>query len=61
MALRPADAVPLHGRSLVCGPWGEVLAECAYEGDGVAVAEATTERLEEVRRKLPLAAAARWP
>ena len=44
---------------MVCGPWGDVLAECEYEGDAVVVAEADMERLEEIRRKLPLATAAR--
>ena len=59
MSFRSEDAVPLHGRSMVCGPWGDVLAECEYEGDAVVVAEADMERLEEIRRKLPLATAAR--
>ena len=61
MAFRSEDGVPLHGRSMVCGPWGDILAECKHEGDGVAAAEASDARLEEVRKKLPLATAARWP
>ena len=59
IAYREADSVPLHGRSMVVGPWGDLLAECPFEGDGIAIAEATLERLHEVRSKLPLVAAAR--
>ena len=61
MAYCSEDAVPLHGRSLIAGPWGDVLAECEHEGDGVVIAEASADRLQEVRGKLPLAMAARWP
>lgn len=61
VAYREDDAVPLHGRSMVVGPWGEVLSECDHAGDGIAIAEASAERLADVRRKLPLAQAARWP
>ena len=53
------DAVPLHGRSLVCDPWGTVLAQTGAEGDDLAIADVSRERLDEVRRKLPLATAAR--
>ena len=61
VAFRDDDAVPLHGRSMIAGPWGDVLASCDAAGDSVVVADASRERLDEVRAKLPLASAARWP
>jgi predicted amidohydrolase len=41
-----------YGRSLICDPWGVVLAQ-APDGDGLAVADASRETLERVRRELP--------
>lgn len=40
------------GHSMVVDPWGEVLAVCE-EGEGVAIAEMSAERLAQVRRQLP--------
>lgn len=61
VAFAEDDTIPLHGRSMVVGPWGDVLAECEHVGDGVAIAEASFDRLAEVRAELPLATASRWP
>ncbi len=41
-----------HGHSMIVDPWGEVLA-CLDEGEGVALAEMSAERIAEVRRQLP--------
>ena len=41
-----------HGHTMVVGPWGEVLA-VRPEGEGVAIAEIDTARLDEVRKSLP--------
>ena len=43
------------GHSLVIDPWGEVLACChrGGEGEGVAIGEASRERLAQVRQQLP--------
>ena len=60
IAFRAEDPVPLHGRSMIVGPWGDILGEAEFEGDGIVVAEASTERLAEVRAKLPLATAMRY-
>ena len=35
VAFTGADAVPLHGHSLVADPWGRVLACCGEAGDDV--------------------------
>ncbi len=40
------------GRSMVVGPWGEILAQRA-EGPGVVMAEVSKARLREVRQRLP--------
>jgi nitrilase len=40
------------GHSLVVDPWGEVLALCE-EGEGLAMADISRERIDEVRRQLP--------
>lgn len=42
-----------YGHSLVVGPWGEVLAEAA-EGEEIIYAEVDLEKIEKVRRQLPL-------
>jgi predicted amidohydrolase len=41
------------GHSLAAGPWGELLALRAEDGEGVVVAEMSAERLREVRAALP--------
>ena len=41
------------GHSLVVDPWGEVVACRSEEGEGVVIAEASTERIAGVRRQLP--------
>jgi nitrilase len=41
------------GHSLVADPWGEVLACCTEDGEGIAIAEVSRERIAEVRRQLP--------
>ena len=55
VAYDSTDPVPLHGRSLVCDPWGTVLDQAPAEGDGMAIADVSRERVQEVRGKLPLA------
>ena len=54
IAFDPSDATPLHGRTAIVDPFGKILAQCAPEGDGLAVAEVSCERVEEVRKNLPL-------
>jgi predicted amidohydrolase len=54
IAFDAQDATPLHGRSMVVDPFGRVISQCDAEGDGVALADITAERVEEVRAKLPL-------
>jgi nitrilase len=41
------------GHSLVVDPWGEVVACRSEEGEGVVIAEVSTERIAAVRRQLP--------
>jgi predicted amidohydrolase len=41
------------GHSMVVGPWGEVLAVCEAEGEGLAVAEVDPAHLAQVRQQLP--------
>ena len=41
-----------YGHSLIVDPWGEVLAELP-EGEGVVLADIDTERMQDVRRRLP--------
>lgn len=48
------DATPLHGRSMVVDPFGRVISQCEAQGDGIALADITAERVSEVRSKLPL-------
>jgi nitrilase len=40
------------GHSLICDPWGEVLA-CCDEGEGFVLADLDTERIAALRRQLP--------
>jgi len=42
-----------YGHSLICDPWGEILAK-AGEGEEIICAEINLERLEKIRRELPL-------
>jgi predicted amidohydrolase len=44
-----------YGRSLVCDPWGVVLAQ-AGDGEGVVVADCARATLERVRREVPVLA-----
>jgi nitrilase len=41
------------GRSLICDPWGEVLA-CAEEAEGFVVAELDLDRQADIRMRLPV-------
>jgi predicted amidohydrolase len=41
-----------YGRSLIVDPWGTVLATAA-DGEGIALAELSLDRLREIRRRLP--------
>lgn len=59
VAFDASDAVPLHGRSLVCDPWGSVLAQTGAEGDDLAIADVSKARIDEVRARLPLTSAAK--
>lgn len=42
-----------YGHALVVDPWGRTVAECAAEGDGIALATLDPNLLSEVRRALP--------
>ena len=55
VAYDSADEVPLHGKSMICDPWGSVIAQTAAEGDDLAIADVSRERLGEGRQKLNLA------
>ena len=48
----PVPGRPSYGHSLVCDPWGTVLAQ-QVDRDGVAVVELDRARLLEVRERLP--------
>jgi predicted amidohydrolase len=48
-----------YGKSLVCDPWGSVLAECA-EGEGFAVARLDFGYQDRVRASLPALSHRRW-
>lgn len=54
VAFDTADAVPLHGGSLICDPWGDVLARAGATGDDVVMADVARDRIEDVRTRLPL-------
>jgi omega-amidase len=58
VAYDEGDDVPLHGRAAVVDPWGNILAQTAPGADDLAVADVTREKIDDVRRRLPLAA---WP
>jgi nitrilase len=42
-----------YGHSLIAGPWGEVLAECTQNGEGVACASVDLAALHSVRTRFP--------
>ncbi len=46
-------ASPSYGHSQIFDPWGELVAELDDGGPGIALAELSASRLEEVRRRLP--------
>ncbi len=50
----PTGTAWTFGRSMIVGPWGQVLAQ-AQDGPGYAAAELDLAYLEEVRRRLPVA------
>ena len=50
VAYRPGVDVPLHGRTKIVGPWGDVVAQCGAEGDDIVVADADAVTVAEVRR-----------
>ncbi len=41
------------GHSMIIDPWGEVVAQCEADGEGVAVADLDLQRLQAVRSQLP--------
>lgn len=47
-----APGISTYGRSMIIDPWGTVLAT-ASDGEGIILAELDTDRLEEVRSRLP--------
>jgi nitrilase len=51
VAGRPGEWVETYGHSMIVSPWGEVLAQVG-EGEGVAVAEISHERIAEARKRL---------
>mmetsp|Transcript_19233 Transcript_19233/g.76574 ORF Transcript_19233/g.76574 Transcript_19233/m.76574 type:complete len:211 (+) Transcript_19233:370-1002(+) len=60
VAYDAADAVPLHGHSMLVDPWGRVLASCSANGDDLAIADLDTDLIDDVRSKLPIGPLARW-
>ncbi len=55
VAFDASDAVPLFGKTAICSPWGDILAQCGADGDDLAVADISAEVVAETRAKLPLA------
>ncbi len=49
-----------YGKSLICDPWGDVLAQCA-EGEGMCVARLDFDHQERVRASLPSLLHRKWP
>jgi predicted amidohydrolase len=41
------------GHACIVDPWGEVLADCGGEGEGIALAPIDAGRIAQVRRDLP--------
>ena len=58
VAFDESDAVPLHGRSAVVDPWGDVLAQTSAAADDLAIADVSRAKIDDVRKKLPLVL---WP
>lgn len=50
-----------YGHSMIIDPWGKVLAEVKDEGEGMAMAALDFAYLEDVRRKMPVAAHRKLP
>jgi predicted amidohydrolase len=48
-----------YGKSLICDPWGEVLAQCS-EGEGFTAATLDFDYLERVRAALPVLGHRKW-
>ena len=48
-----------YGKSLICDPWGDVLAQCA-EGEGFAVARLDFAQQDRVRTQLPCLVHRKW-
>jgi nitrilase len=49
---RHTDGRVTYGRTMIIGPWGQILAQ-AQDGPGVVVCDVDLEYLNDVRRKLP--------
>lgn len=47
-----------YGNSIVCDPWGSVLSRCGAE-EAVAITELDFDRVDEIRRQLPILSARR--
>ncbi len=45
-----------YGHSMIVDPWGTVLAQLGANEPGIAVAEIDLERIQRVRRNMPLTA-----
>lgn len=45
-----------HGHAMIVNPWGHVVADVGGEKIGVSVAEIDLDYLEEVRKRMPVAA-----
>ncbi|HNW93762.1 MAG TPA: nitrilase-related carbon-nitrogen hydrolase, partial [bacterium] len=43
-----------YGHSLIIGPWGEILAACGDETEGIALADLDLSYLRRVRTELPV-------
>lgn len=50
-----------YGHSMIIDPWGKVLAEVTEQGEGMALAALDFAYLEDVRRKMPVAAHRQLP
>jgi nitrilase len=48
-----SDELYVHGHSMIVDPWGEIMAAMT-DGEGVAVADISATRVEEIRRVLPM-------
>ncbi len=49
----PEAGYVIYGHSMIVEPWGEIMAE-AGEGEEIIIAEIDLERVEKVRRQIPL-------